>query len=112
MSRTHIEKTEREAASLRAAAAGTPLFLLVPNAGFYYLTSGVTNPTPFDYPLKSAFGAGGMTETIDRFRRGELLQLCMRRAAGLMAPDALQQYVETEMIATEDVGACVIYRRK
>ena len=112
MPRAHIDKAGKEAARLHDAAAGAPLFLLVPNAGFYYLTSGVTNPTPFDYPLKSAFGRTGMPDTIARFERGELQQLCVKRAAGVMAPDVLQDYVEARMTAADDLGVCVLYKRR
>jgi hypothetical protein len=112
MPRAHIAKAGEETARLHDAAAGAPLFLLVPNAGFYYLTAGVTNPTPFDYPLKPAFGRTGMPDTIARFERGELSQLCMKRAAGFMAPDMLQDYVDARMTAADDLGVCVLYRRK
>ena len=112
MPRAHMTETAETAIKLRDAAAGAPLFLLVPNAGYFYLTSGIPNPTPFDYPLKPAFGSSGEADTIARIARGEIAQLCMKRVDGLMAPDALQRFVETEMKPAADLGPCVLHRRR
>lgn len=112
MPRMQIEEATRDAPRIHDVAAGRPLFLLVPNAGFYYLISGVTNPTPFDYPLKPAFGRTGEADTIARLQRGDLTRLCMKRVTGLMAPDELQKYVDTQMKQGEDLGVCTIYQNK
>jgi len=112
MPRAAIALTADAANKLRDAAGGKPLFLLSPNAGFHYLTSGVSNPTPFDYPLKPAFGRAGMADTIARLESGELTQVCLKPVKGLMAPDALQHYVETQMVPGADLGVCTLYRRR
>jgi hypothetical protein len=98
-----------QARALRGASPSGRLFLLVPNAGLYYLVSGLTNPTPFDYPLATAFGRTGEAELARSIADGRLRQICMAPAAGLMAPARLQQAVRTDLSATADLGACVLY---
>ena len=109
--RAQVDVAAAAARRLQDAAGGAPLFLLVPDAGFYYLISGIRNPTPFDYPLKPAFGSTGMADTIERLAHGDLSRVCMKPLAGLMAPDALQTYIQTHMTQGEDLGTCILYRR-
>jgi hypothetical protein len=55
-----------------AAHRGERPFLLSPGAGLFYLVSGAKNPTPFDYPLVTAFGRDGEADVISSFVRGSI----------------------------------------
>jgi 4-amino-4-deoxy-L-arabinose transferase-like glycosyltransferase len=108
---------ERDLAAARAlarAAAGKPLLLLVPDAGFYYLLSGVDNPTPFDYPLATTFGHHGEQDVIDAIASGRIPAVCVDRAAEARAglePAALLAYVEAHLHGGRDLGPCTVYSR-
>ena len=56
----------------RAVDAGHRPYLVTMHAGFYYLTTGLVNPTPFDYPACSAFGRHGESHLIDALRRHQI----------------------------------------
>jgi hypothetical protein len=100
-----------EAHALGAAAPSGRLFLLVPNAGLYYLVSGVRNPTPFDYPLGTAFGRAGEDDLVRAISDGRLRRVCMKTVTGRMAPERLQDAVITSLRPTADLGACTLYTR-
>ena len=51
--------------------------LLLPNASLLYLTSGVENPTPHDYPLLTAIRRDGQLETIEQLQSGALRRVCL-----------------------------------
>lgn len=100
---------EKEASALRVTAPGGRLFLLMPNAGLYYLVSGVRNPTPFDYPLVTAFALTGEADLAESIARGELREVCMAPMAGPLPPEPLQRTVLAYMSARADLGACTLY---
>jgi hypothetical protein len=112
MPRAHLDEIERAGARLREAGARGPLMLLVPNAGLYYMISGLRNPTPFDYPLVTAFGRTGLDDTAVRIESGAIPQVCMKRVSGLLAPDRVQRAVATVLEPAEDLGICTLYRRR
>lgn len=109
--RTRSVELERQAQRLREAAPGGELFLLVPNAGLYYLVSGLKNPTPFDYPLETAFGRTGEGDVAQSMAEGRLRQVCMTPVVGRMAPERLQHAVLAHLSPEADLGACTLYRR-
>ncbi len=100
-----------EAEAMRTAAASGRLFLLVPNAGLYYLISGVRNPTPFDYPLGTAFGRAGEADLVRAVSDGRLRRVCMTTVTGRMAAERLQDAVVTSLRPAADLGACILYTR-
>ena len=52
--------------------------LVVPEAGFYYLVTGLANPSPFDYPLATAFGRHGLELLVDSLSQKRLNTVCLR----------------------------------
>jgi hypothetical protein len=102
----------REAGALRGAAADGSLFLLLPDAGLYYLGSGLRNPTPFDYPLNTAFGRTGEADVSASIARGSLGRVCMATVGGPLAPARLQEAVRSHLAPGPDLGACVMYQRE
>jgi 4-amino-4-deoxy-L-arabinose transferase-like glycosyltransferase len=105
------DEIEGAAAELRSEGGGGDLFLLTPEAGFWYLASGLANPTPYDYPLVTAMGRDGEQDVVARIERGEIDAVCVDLAdVGPLEPTALLQHVEREMRPTADTGACRVYR--
>lgn len=92
---------------------GGAVFLLRPDAAVWYLVSDIRNPTPFDYPLASAFGPRGQAEVIESIASGSVVWCCLQPANfGALTPHALETYVREAMdcVATTALGA--LYRRR
>lgn len=99
--------------ALKASVADDELFLLIPEAGFYYLITGFKNPTPFDYPLVTAFGLTGEKQTAAAISAGRIHSVCMRYPVpswmGRLQPQLLEDYVLREMKPKQDVGIGTVY---
>jgi hypothetical protein len=91
------------------------IFLVFPEAGLGYLASGQKNPTPFDYPIVSAFGLTGEQNVIQRIAKGEIRTVCMRSLAHahprleVLRPARLEEHIQTHMERIEDLGLCTLY---
>lgn len=98
---------------LKQAAGNQPLLILTPDAGFYYLVSGLRNPSPYDYPLVTAFGTNGEAELVGRLARHEIPLVCLNALAGThtesLRPLILETYVETHLHRERDIGLCTLY---
>jgi hypothetical protein len=103
----------REAAQLAVAAAGDPdgLLLLVPDAGFRYLTAGLENPTPFDYPFVTTFGRNGQARVISLLRAGAIRRVCVTAAWSGAEPRQLVGYVRSTMVRGRRLLTCTLYER-
>lgn len=102
----------RNVATLRRAVdAGHRLYLITMHAGFYYLTTGLVNATPFDYPASSAFGRHGESHLIDALRRRAIPEACLdpEFETVFLAPRVLLPFVRREMRPLENLGACRLY---
>jgi hypothetical protein len=99
------------AARLRQAGGEKKTFLLSSEAGFLYLASGLRNPTPFDYPLVTAFGRGGEARVVDALRSGSIARVCVDRKLPdrPLRPPLLTAFVAGEMVPLEDTGFCRMY---
>jgi hypothetical protein len=110
------------AATLREADGGADsTFILLPNAAFGYLLSGLSNPTPFDYPTPTDFGPSMEADVIAAIREGRIRQVCMGSFARFWSPrpGRLVRYVRKTMVPRAQIrtpqgvdpsGACTIYR--
>jgi hypothetical protein len=102
----------RKVRTLRNAVdAGHRPYLITMHAGFYYLVTGLVNPTPFDYPAASAFGRQGEAHLIDALRRREIAEACIDPEYDhiFFAPRKLPPFVRRKMRPLEDLGACILY---
>jgi hypothetical protein len=99
-----------EASRLRRAAGRESTLLLTPDAGFRYLTSGLQNPTAFDFPFATTFGSSGQQQVIDSIRRGRIRQVCVTRDWWGLEPAQLVRFVRSTMQAVADLGFCRMYR--
>jgi hypothetical protein len=90
-----------------------PSFLLFPEAGFYYLITGLKNPTAFDYPLVTGFGLNGEEKTAAAIAQGKIRSVCLRPFDGFwssLKPALLQDYVEKHLRPGKDIGLCTLYQ--
>jgi hypothetical protein len=90
--------------------AGESLLILSPDASLYYLISGWKNPTPFDFPLESAFGTSGVKEVITALEQQRIRAVCMQKIAWPLAPVELERYVESTLRRDGKAGSCYLYR--
>jgi len=87
-------------------------FILSPYAGFYYLVSGLKNPTSFDYPLATAFGRSGESEVIAAISRREIDTVFLGPQLNYpsLHPVLLARYIQGHMERDRDLGGFTIYR--
>lgn len=106
-----IEDAETQAEMLKASAASQEVFILSPPAAFYYHVTGLRNPTPFDFPLSTAFGLHGQAEVIEALERGEFCWVCLSPLGShSFAPVLLETYVQQHMEPVRSTGWCTMYR--
>ncbi len=68
-------------------------FVLRPDAPMVYASGGISNPTPYDYPLASPFGRDGQAEILAAFESG--LEVCISwpDPPGVLAPQELLRHL-------------------
>lgn len=100
----------RHGDALRTVTGGS-VFLLRPDAAWWYLAAGLTNPTPYDYPYASVFGPDGQAQTIAAILRGDVRWVCLASPMeGRLAPVELQAFVQGSMEPVAETVAGVVYR--
>ena len=57
------------------------VFIVAPEAPFYYLVGQLRNPTPFDFPARTDFGAAGEQGVIRRLQHAHVHWVCLRPAS-------------------------------
>ncbi|CAA9368362.1 MAG: hypothetical protein AVDCRST_MAG68-5195 [uncultured Gemmatimonadetes bacterium] len=99
------------AGELARSAPGGEILLLSPRAGFYYLLTGLENPTPYDYPLSTTFGSGGQARVEAMIRRGRIRTACLDPATppGLR-PEGVERAVRRHLRFSHRTGLCAVYR--
>jgi len=108
--RLRVAELQKNRDMLVAAAQRGPIFLLTLEAGFYYLVSGVHNPTSIDYPLVASMGKDGEDRLISAIRSGSVPRVCVRSYPDpLLRPAKLEEYVKTELVFQGDLGFCDLY---
>jgi hypothetical protein len=96
--------------------SGDSPFLLSGRAAFHYLAVGLKNPTPFDYPYVTAFGAEGEGGIIRRLKDGEISQVAVdlasqERAVGSLWPRDLERYLHENTTLVARRGTWELYER-
>ena len=97
---------------LRLAGSQHPLLLVIPEAGFYYLASGLHNPAPFDYPFVTAFGVSGEAAVAHQSGAGQIRQVCLRDLRGTPAedlrPPLLENSIVENLVPVSELAACTL----
>jgi len=96
--------------SALAPLNGDSIFILHRWAALLYLLGDIHNPTPYDYPLVTAFGVDGQQRTLEDLRNGTLPQVCILPMNDALRPVLLEAYVLGSMQAVHDYGVCRLYR--
>ncbi len=104
---------DRAAVAALAAVPGGSVFIVSPEAGFYYLASGVRNPTPFDDPFPTAFGRDGQRDVIRALHHRAIPAACLAPPAPGLKPalrlTALERAVKQVMARGRDIRVCTLY---
>ena len=85
------------------------MLLLTPDAGFRYLTSGLRNPTAFDFPFVTTFGTDGQRRVIDALAAGRIKRVCVAADWFGFEPTQLVGYIRRTMQPGADLGLCRLY---
>ena len=108
MNQDRIAQFASTSEALRTAPQ--PLLLLNAYAGFLYLTSGVPNRTPFDYPLVTTFGPHGEEQLAGRIERSEFQSACIAPIAYLrLDPETLFSQVRSQMQPVQKLPICELF---
>jgi hypothetical protein len=117
ISAIHEANVLRDARELRRRTGGR-VFIVEASAAQFYLTGGLTDPTPYDFPARSDLGPNGETGAFSYVQRHHVRWICVphtprtRRIANGAAPIALQRSVRARMHFTAHLHACDLYRNK
>jgi len=101
----------RDTAVLERQASRDPrTFVVSPCAGFHYLTTGLSNPTPFDFPYVTALGRGGERRLIDDLAAGRIRSIAVDEKRGpRLYPRGLIGFVEENLREVAREAGWVIY---
>lgn len=106
------QETVGEQARSMASELGPEAFIVSSRAGFWYLVTGVRNPTPWDWPGVTSMGTRGQDEAVARIVRGEIANVCLDTRDWGLNPRRLEEAVAAHMERVRDLGPCVLYRRE
>lgn len=117
---TYEDELVAQAREIRSAIGGDTAFLLFPEAGLYYLLGEMRNPTPYDFPLRTAFGTEGQRLVVEQMTRGEIRYVCLRRNWGFaseplpgpfpaLQPLELTVRVREALTLVTSLAACDLY---
>jgi hypothetical protein len=103
----------REAVVREAGRSGQPIFLVSDRAAFYYLATGVPDPTPFDYPMATAFGRQGEARVIEWTATGRIGSVLVDRRIieSALRPARLLAYLQQTRQPDRSGECWDVYRR-
>jgi hypothetical protein len=88
-----------------------PLFFLTPAASSLYLVTDRPNPTPYDYPLLTAFGSDGQEQVIEQIQNGEFSWICFVTLRDHpLRPKLLEEFVKQNMLLVQKTQRCTLYQ--
>jgi 4-amino-4-deoxy-L-arabinose transferase-like glycosyltransferase len=103
----------RRTRELRAAVPANETFIQTFDAGFYYLATGLRNPTPYDFPAVTTFGPTGQQKVIAAIAAGRIEHVVdIPHAQPSQVPRELMQFVETTMTARVRNESFTVYSRR
>lgn len=107
--------SSREALSRARELSGSTtereIFLVTAQAGFYYLVTGLENPTPYDYPLVTAFGSQGEARVEAMLRDGRIRAACVDPAISpVLRPARVLNAIHTHLRFSHRTQLCSVYQ--
>lgn len=113
LQKSFLEETQVNVDRLVRAVGENPAFLFIQRAGYYYLVTGLENPTPYDLPLVPALGLYGESEIIDTIEMGEIEYVCLQPLGNHpRKPLQLEGYVLNNMGKVRKLKLCTLYERR
>jgi Glycosyl transferase family 2/Dolichyl-phosphate-mannose-protein mannosyltransferase len=112
ISKLHQANVIHDAHELRRRTGGR-VFIIEASAAQFYLTGGLSDPTPYDFPTRSDLGPGGEAGAISYVQRHHVRWLCVPHARSRhtgTTPAALDGYVRERMKLAVHLHACDLYR--
>jgi hypothetical protein len=112
----HTVRGVRTFAAQARRAHATRLFVIRPDASYYYLTGGLQDSTPFDFPGVSDLGRDDQAGVIRLLGRGSVRWVCVdrpaRRGASVLPtrPVRLEGFVRRTFIFVNRLRICDLYR--
>jgi hypothetical protein len=98
------------ARQLSRSTTDREIFLITPHAGFYYLLTGLGNPTPYDYPMVTAFGSGGEARVEAMLRGGRIRAACVDPAISpVLRPARAVNAVLGQLPFSHPTQLCSVY---
>jgi hypothetical protein len=111
--RDHHKNYKDTISKISSVAKDKKVFFLTPQAGFFYLTTGLKNLTPFDFPLATAFGLHGQSKVISAIESGKINLVFMeKKSGGISCPITLENYVETRMKFIGNIRTLSVYEHE
>lgn len=108
-----LDALSAQTQSLAQVAIGDQLLIINPSAGLYYLITGLKNPTPFDYPLVTAFGRNGQGQVIAAIQQQQIRSVCLTPLGSYyLKPALLEDFVQEHMEPIRDLGFCTLYHTR
>jgi hypothetical protein len=101
----------------RAARTST-VFIVTPEAGYYYLAAGLRDPTPYDFPEVSDLGGDDQAGVIRLLGTGSVRWACVKPAPPRGAyvpptrPVRVEAYVRHHYALVSHAGPCDLYRSR
>jgi hypothetical protein len=113
LQKSFLEETQVNTDRLVRAAGENPTFLFIQRASYYYLVTGLENPTPYDLPLVPALGLYGESEIIAAIEGGDIKFVCMQQLGKHpRKPLQLEGYVLNNMGEVRKLKLCTLYERR
>jgi hypothetical protein len=98
------------ARQLSGSTSDREIFLITPHAGFYYLLTGLDNPTPYDYPMVTAFGSRGEARVEAMLRGGRIRAACVDPAIPpVLHPARVVNAVRGQLRFSHPTRLCSVY---
>lgn len=105
-----LDDLRTQRARLRTLAkADRPVLMLGSGAALGQLLGDLPSPTPYDYPLVTAFGHDGQRRTADRVRAGDFGSACITPSYSGLEATLLEAAVRATFRRQRDIGYCRLY---
>jgi hypothetical protein len=89
-----------------------PVMVVSNDAGLRYVLAGVANPTPFDFPLATAFGHDGEDAVARSIAVGTIKAVCLDlRMDRALRPERLAEAVRRHLRPRQRIGECRLFTR-
>ncbi len=106
-----LEEARGLRAEVRRYTGDAPVLFMSTGASYFYILTGIQNPSPFDFPLVADFGLHGEDETVAAIADGAIPWVCIQPMGDYyLRPAALEEYVLSHLQPVADLGICQLMK--